>query len=104
LIRHDHFDDVDFGQAFAAFAGGRAYRRREPRPGPSGSTIYLFPQHLFYCLQSHNYRSLSPWLSPISRSDIPWDDLRPACGALRLVAFRAIDELRAWLRQRGLPA
>jgi hypothetical protein len=102
IIRHDRYDDVDFARAFVEFAGGDAYRQPRNRPGPSGSTIYLFPQHLIYCLQSHNWGSLRRWLSLSTRNDIPWDDLGPTLGALRMVAFRAVDELRAWLRQRGL--
>jgi hypothetical protein len=104
LIRHDRYDDVDFGRALAAFAGGDAYRQPPLRPGANGSTIYLFPQHLIYCLQSHDFLSLRRWLPLSSRHDIPWDDPGPTLGALRMIAYRAVDELRAWLRQRGLEA
>jgi carbamoyl-phosphate synthase L subunit-like protein len=106
LIRHDRYDDVDFASAFAAFTGCAPRRqpvsKPAPRLGPSGSTIYLFPQHLIYCLQSHDFRSLRRWLPFSERHDVPWDDLRPTLGAVRMVAFRAVDEVRAWLRQRGL--
>jgi hypothetical protein len=102
LIRHDRNDGLDFGRAFVEFAGGAPYRRPAPRPGASGSTIHLFPQHLIYCLQSHDFRSLLRWLPLCSRHDVPWDDLGPTLGALRMIGFRAVDELRAWLRQRGL--
>lgn len=102
LIRHDRFDGVDFARAFVEFAGGGAYRQTPCRPGERGSTIYLFPQHLIYCLQSHDFRSLRHWLPLSSRHDVPWDDLGPTLGALRMIAFRAVDELRVWLAQRGL--
>lgn len=104
LIRHDRYDSVDFGRAFASFAGGARYTPVPSPPGPSGDPIYLFPQHLIYCLQSHDFRSLRRWLPLQSQHDVPWDDLRPTYGALRMVAFRAVDELRAWLRQRGVEA
>jgi hypothetical protein len=104
IIRHDRYDDVDFARAFVEFAGGDVYRPPPSRAGARGSTIYLFPQHLIYCLQSHDFRSLGRWLPLASRHDVPWDDPRPTLGALRLVAFRAVDELRAWLRPRGLGA
>lgn len=104
LIRHDRYDGVDFARAFVEFAGGDAYRQPVSTPGVRGSTIYLFPQHLIYCLQSHDFRSLRRWLPLSSRHDVPWDDPGPTLGAMRMVAFRALDELRAWLRQRGLEA
>jgi hypothetical protein len=102
LIRHAHYDGVDLGQAFAAFIGGHAYRQPALPPGARGANIYLFPQHLIYCLQSHDFRALRWWLPLSSLHDIPWDDPRPTFGAFRRVLFRAVDELRAWLLQRGL--
>lgn len=97
LLRHDRYDGVDFARAFAAFAGGEAYRQPDSTLGPRGSPIYMFPQHVIYCVQSHDFRSLRRWLPLSSRHDVPWDDPGPTWRALRMIAFRAVDEVRAWL-------